>query len=173
MARSWTDEQLAASHLHARSLRQVLSSLGLCVNGGNAATVKRHLRLLGLPVPRVVRKTDAQKVKEYRTRHPETVKAYNDSYRAENLDKFAQYARNRRALNAGASGSFTLTEFKSLCTKYGQKCLACGKIQKILTADHVKPLSKGGSNSISNIQPLCGSCNSKKHTAETDYRSPL
>jgi 5-methylcytosine-specific restriction endonuclease McrA len=39
-----------------------------------------------------------------------------------------------------------------------------------LTADHVVPLSRGGANDIGKIQPLCGSCNSRKHTKIVDYR---
>ena len=49
-------------------------------------------------------------------------------------------------------------------------CLCCGKIDVALTMDHVIPLSKGGEHNISNIQPLCGICNSKKNTKAIDYR---
>lgn len=41
------------------------------------------------------------------------------------------------------------------------KCQKCGKIEGI-TIDHIKPLSKGGTNHIDNLQPLCRSCNCKK-----------
>lgn len=52
---------------------------------------------------------------------------------------------------------------------YGNKCLCCGTEEKI-TIDHVVPVKKGGVNELSNMQPLCKSCNSRKSTSTTDYR---
>lgn len=75
--------------------------------------------------------------------------------------------RNKRSRNA--PGNFTKEEFDDLCESVGGICLCCGKKSK-LTVDHVVPLSRGGSNDISNIQPLCASCNSKKRTKTIDYR---
>jgi 5-methylcytosine-specific restriction enzyme A len=43
------------------------------------------------------------------------------------------------------------------------QCQSCGQTKK-LSIDHIIPLANGGSNDISNLQTLCGSCNSsKKH----------
>jgi len=172
MSRAWTDAQLTEAHKGARSVSALTKAMGLVVNGGNTATIMRHLNRLGLPVPRIVAKPANQCAKEYRRRYPEKVKAFNDVYRPANLDKFAQYARLRRALSAGAEGSFSLIEFKELCAYYGNQCLCCGKPDK-LTADHIVPLTKGGSNYISNIQPLCSRCNSRKHAQTVDYRSTV
>lgn len=32
----------------------------------------------------------------------------------------------------------------------------------LMTVDHIKPLSKGGSNDMSNMQPMCENCNRAK-----------
>ena len=80
-------------------------------------------------------------------------------------------ARGSRATKSGgAKGSHTTSQFNELCKFFGSMCLRCLKHEH-LTEDHVIPLSKGGSDSIENIQPLCQSCNSIKHVASTDYRT--
>jgi 5-methylcytosine-specific restriction endonuclease McrA len=76
----------------------------------------------------------------------------------------------RRARELASEGSFTQAEWSELCERFDFRCLRCGE-KKPLTPDHIRPLSKGGSNFISNIQPLCFPCNaSKGNRHETDYR---
>lgn len=84
-------------------------------------------------------------------------------------ENFIARRRLRRARLAAAEGTFTHEEFRDLCARYGNRCLCCGE-QKPLEPDHVKPIAKGGTNDIGNIQPLCRSCNSRKGTKTIDYR---
>ncbi len=84
---------------------------------------------------------------------------------------------HRRAKSMGAKGTFTEKQWKELCDRTGRKCLACGKAGVVLTIDHIVPLFYGGRNDIDNVQPLCGSCNSKKSTnydnCRNDWDDPL
>lgn len=75
----------------------------------------------------------------------------------------------RRARKEANGGSYTAQEWRELCAKYDHLCLCCGEA-KPLTVDHVVPLVEGGSNDISNIQPLCLDCNLRKATKTIDYR---
>jgi 5-methylcytosine-specific restriction endonuclease McrA len=79
-------------------------------------------------------------------------------------------AHRRRV--AEKAHSFTRLEWEGLRKFYGYSCLCCGKVEPkiVACADHVIPLALGGTNQISNIQPLCKSCNSKKYTKIIDYR---
>lgn len=78
----------------------------------------------------------------------------------------ALHRQFRRARITQVGGSFTLGEWTNLKAQYNWTCPDCLKKEPEikLTIDHIVPVSKGGSNNIENIQPLCGSCNSKKGT---------
>lgn len=70
-----------------------------------------------------------------------------------------------------ADGNHTFEEWEKLKAQYNWTCPACLKKEPEikLTEDHIVPLSKGGSDNIENIQPLCGSCNCKKLTKIIKY----
>ena len=100
------------------------------------------------------------KYRAYKKKYQQTAK-----YRAL---KAAHYA-TKKAKRFGAPGIWTGVQFLALCKKHGNVCLCCHKKRK-LTPDHVVPFCKGGTNRLSNIQPLCWPCNYKKHDKTTDYR---
>lgn len=70
----------------------------------------------------------------------------------------------RKYQERGAEGKHTLAEWEALKKRCGYRCQRCKKKEPEveLTRDHIVPISKGGTNYIGNIQPLCKSCNSKK-----------
>jgi 5-methylcytosine-specific restriction endonuclease McrA len=117
--------------------------------------------------------------RKWREENPERVKSNNRrnrsslrQWRKDHPESVASYRATRRTSVTKAGGSFTSKQWIFLCKIYGNKCLCCRR-KKCLEADHVIPVSKGGSSNISNIQPLCRSCNAKKGTKTTDYRNNL
>lgn len=107
--------------------------------------------------------------KQYRA-NPQKRIGYIRNWEERNPDKPKLYEQRRRARKQGSDGEYSEAEWKALVKQQGGRCLACGKKTE-LTADHVIPLVKGGSNDISNIQGLCRSCNSTKGTKATDHRT--
>lgn len=68
-------------------------------------------------------------------------------------------------------GTHTNGEWENLKAQYNWTCPSCKKTEPEikLTRDHIIPISKGSSNNIENIQPLCVSCNSSKYTETTRF----
>ena len=121
---------------------------------------------------------------KYNKKHKEDAKAYNAQYykehkkdykrrlnewRKDNPERAKVQIHNRRSRKTKAGGSYTAEQWQLICKKYDQRCVCCNKRRK-LVPDHVIPIAKGGTSDISNIQPLCQPCNSRKATQSTDYR---
>jgi len=103
------------------------------------------------------------KYRRYYLTHKDQVREKDRRSREANPARVIANLARRRALRAAAEGDFTADEFRVLCSEYGDRCAYCQE-ESPLTADHAVPLSRGGSNWISNILPACKSCNSRKRT---------
>ena len=124
------------------------------------------------------RETKLARVLQYRKDNPEKVKACSrksckrwsqtEFGKRKNVEKVLRY----RARKLGAKGVHTHEQFLEMAVSFDCMCLKCGNKFSIneLTEDHIIPLSRGGSNDISNIQPLCHACNSGKRDSVIDYR---
>ena len=113
--------------------------------------------------------------RKYYELHRDEIIAHSKTWGEDNPEKvrqaIANNSRKRRAAKHASPGSFTAEEFKALCGQYGNRCLACGDTEAVLEADHIVPLTRGGTDDLGNIQPLCGTCNWKKSVGIIDYRT--
>lgn len=74
-----------------------------------------------------------------------------------------------------AEGSHAFGQWYALKLAYRFTCPCCLRMEPEikLTIDHILPIISGGNNNIENVQPLCGKCNSSKHTKTIAYPRPL
>lgn len=107
------------------------------------------------------------KDRAYREKNRERYRAQSIRWRMENPDKARTSDRNKKAMRKAAEGRHTAAEIADLMQKQKCKCANCkASLKDGYHADHIHPLSRGGSNWISNIQLLCPPCNMRKHTKD-------
>ena len=66
-----------------------------------------------------------------------------------------------RYTGGGVIVPYTTDQLLDRFEMFGNRCWLCGTDEGI-QVDHVKPLSRGGPECLSNVRPICGSCNKRK-----------
>jgi len=77
--------------------------------------------------------------------------------------------RSERMRTAKLKGTHTKDDWLDM-KRYFAHCVRCGKNEYNLEKDHIIPIYQGGSDKISNIQPVCARCNSSKSAEDIDHR---
>jgi 5-methylcytosine-specific restriction endonuclease McrA len=90
----------------------------------------------------------------------EKVRARTQRWVQANRARIQLYAQERRAREAGASGSTTPEQLQARIDYYGGCCWICRVPYQAI--DHVISLKDGGTNWPSNLRPICKACNSAK-----------
>lgn len=92
----------------------------------------------------------------------------NPSFVPFSYDDRKKIRRERIKLYGGCHSN---GEWITLKAQYNYVCVSCKRQEPDikLTRDHIIPISRGGSDNIENIQPLCKSCNTLKGTRTIRY----
>jgi 5-methylcytosine-specific restriction endonuclease McrA len=74
--------------------------------------------------------------------------------------------KNKRRLRWSLEDKKIIAQYQNQFDIFGQvRCKICGRSFPIdiMEVDHIKPISKGGTDQPSNLQLLCPACNRKKN----------
>lgn len=100
--------------------------------------------------------------RKYRDENPEKIRAYKAQYIKDHPEESRHWTSTRRARKIGNGGSHTLDQWLAKVDLLGYCCVYCGREDLSLHKDHKVPLSRGGTDDITNIVPACQNCNNRK-----------
>ena len=82
----------------------------------------------------------------------------------------AASSRRRARLASAPVNDLTTQQWEAIKEHYHHRCVYCPETcwrcrqkKHKLTIDHIVPISKGGSHTVSNIAPACSTCNKRKN----------
>lgn len=102
-----------------------------------------------------------QRTKDLPSRIAVKQRAYDRYKQTEKMKAKRRRAYARRKDAIVPDRPFTAEDWLEIVEQHKHRCHYCGK-RRVLTIDHVIPLSKGGLHVKENIVPACQSCNSQK-----------
>lgn len=121
------------------------------------------------------------RTERYKLENPGLVRERGASYRTFNRERLREWHRENRiknpehvkrrdvlavALRRARQNDaliipFTTEQLKAKCAFWNNACWVCG--EPATAIDHVKPVARGGGHLLSNLRPICKSCNSAKN----------
>lgn len=101
--------------------------------------------------------------------------------RGRQTERASPYPRSLRskvynARSRSYTGKFSLNDWLAKCEYWGWRCYLCRieLTRETAVVEHRIPITRGGSNWLSNLAPACDPCNSRKHNkTEAEYRQWL
>jgi len=104
----------------------------------------------------------AQRHAAYAEKNRDALRAYNKAWASRNSERVRNANRKRRArLNGGVLSANIEMVLREL--QRGRCAVCCRRLGGNTHLDHIMPLALGGTNTDTNAQLLCRSCNQRKH----------
>lgn len=113
-----------------------------------------------------------ERIKKLRAEHPDQVGVPQEAWRRRHLDRYAEYARTRKARKL--QSQIEKIDAASVFDLDGYRCQLCGRKTRpdynrdhplFPNLDHIIPLARGGGHVWKNLQCLCRECNFHKQVS--------
>jgi 5-methylcytosine-specific restriction endonuclease McrA len=100
--------------------------------------------------------------RQYRANNRQAVSAMTLRWKHANKARVTASEEKRRARKKSAeSTGVTPDQWAEILEQFNHCCAFC--LEPGTSMDHFRPLARGGTHSVENVVPACGSCNASKH----------